>query len=68
MPASKAHIKATTKYESKAYDKITFRVRKDGELSKDNITAYAEKVGESLNAYIYEAVRQRMERDGGTTC
>lgn len=61
MPVSKAQIKAQTKWESKAYDKITFRVRKDGELSKENIAKYAKNVGESLNAYIAEAVKRRME-------
>lgn len=57
---SKAHIKATTKYESKAYDKVLLRIRKDGELTREDITAAATAAGESLNEYILNSVRERM--------
>lgn len=59
---SKAHIKATTKYESKAYDKVLLRIRKDGELTRDDITAAATAAGQSLNEFILESIRQRMTR------
>lgn len=57
---SKAHIKATTKYESKAYDKVLLRIRKDGELTREDITAAATAAGESLNEYILNSIRERM--------
>lgn len=54
---SKAHIKAVSKYESKAYDKILLRLKK-GEREK--IQAKATEAGESLNGYIVKAINQRM--------
>lgn len=62
MPATKAHIKATTKYESKAYDKILLRLRKDGDLTKEDIQKVADDEKMSLNAYIIKAVQEKMQR------
>ena len=63
MAQSKAHIQATTRYESKAYSKITLRVRKDGEINLEAITAAATARGESLNQFILTAIRERMEKE-----
>jgi uncharacterized protein (DUF1778 family) len=62
MAQSRAHIQATTRYESKAYNKITLRVRKDGEINLETITAAATANGESLNQFIITAITERMER------
>ena len=66
MPQSAAHIKATTRFESKAYDKITLRLRKDrldpSGLSRDSIQAAADAAGLSLNAYILQAVSEKMKK------
>lgn len=62
MPATPAHIRATTKYEAKAYDKILLRIRKDGELTKDTIQMAADQAGQSLNSYILEAVQEKMSK------
>ena len=43
------------------YDRIQLVVPK---AEKDLITAAADQVTESVSAYIYAAVRQRMEREG----
>jgi len=59
---SKAHIKATTKYEAKAYDKVLLRIRKDGELTREDIQQAATAAGESLNEYILNSIRERMTR------
>ena len=58
---SKAHIKATNKYEKKAYEKITLRIRKDGKsgLSRDDIKESADKVGESVSEFILHAIKER---------
>ena len=61
MPASKAHIRATIKYEAKAYDKLCIRIRKDADITREDIQAAADLEGESVNAYVMEAVRRRME-------
>ena len=62
MPATPAHIRATTKYEAKAYDKILLRIRKDGELTKDTIQMAADQAGQSLNSYILEALKEKMSK------
>ena len=60
MPASKAHIQATTRFESKAYDKILLRLRKDGDLTRETISKAAERSGQSINAFILDAVKSKM--------
>lgn len=62
MAVTKAQIKATAKYEAKAYDKTLIRLPK-GRL--DEIRAHIEPTGESLNGFIGRAISETMERDGG---
>lgn len=50
------------RYEAKAYDKLYLRLRKD-DLNADMVKAAAEAAGESVNAYITEAIRMRMEAE-----
>ena len=61
---SKAQIKAQTKWEAKVYDKITLRTKKDGDLSRDAITIAATATGQSVNEFILESVRRRIETEG----
>ena len=60
MPISEARHRANEKYNAKAYDEIKVRVPK-GE--KEAIAAAAKQSGESVNAFIYNAVRERMQRE-----
>ena len=46
-------------YISKAYDRINLLVPKGG---KEQIQAAADAAGQSINAYILDAVRERMQR------
>ncbi|MBD5139855.1 MAG: antitoxin [Ruminococcus sp.] len=48
------------RYAAKAYDRLQIIVKKG---RKAEIQAAAEKQGESLNAYVAEAVRRRMESE-----
>lgn len=57
---SKARHKANEKWNAKAYDEIKVRVPKG---QKEVIQSAAERVGESVNAYINTAIAQRMERE-----
>ena len=50
---------AQNKYISKAYDRINLLVPKG---DKDEIKAAADAAGQSINAYILDAVRERMQR------
>ena len=66
MPKSAAAIRANTKFENKAYDKITVRLRKDrlddSGLSRDMIQKAADAAGMSLNAYILQAVSEKIKK------
>lgn len=56
---SQAQIRATQKYNKKAYDRIQIRVKK-GEAEK--IKAYAEKKGMSINGYINKLIVEDMSK------
>ena len=66
MSVSEAQIRATSKFESKVYDKILIRLRKDrlddSGLSRELIQQAAEAEGMSLNAYILKAVAEKMNK------
>lgn len=66
MPQSAAHIRATTRFESKAYDKIQVRIRKDrmddSGLTREMIQQAASAEGMSVNAYILQAVSEKMNK------
>ncbi|EHL08956.1 toxin-antitoxin system, antitoxin component, ribbon-helix-helix domain protein [Desulfitobacterium hafniense DP7] len=54
-----ARTKANRKYNEKAYDRIALTVPK-GE--KEQIRVVAEKQGKSLNAFINEAIREKIQK------
>lgn len=60
-PTSKARQKAVQKYVSNNYDRVVLTMPK-GE--RDVIKSAAERSGLSLNAYIMETVRDRLENEG----
>lgn len=60
MAVSKKQQACVNKYVKNNYDRINFTVPKG---QKDVIKQAAENAGESVNAYIYEAVRRRMEQE-----
>ena len=55
---SKAHIDAVDRYNKKTYDQIRIRIRKE---ETDIIRAAAK--GRSMNAFILEAIREKIERE-----
>lgn len=55
--------KAVQRYQKKAYDRISFRLRKDGELNYDVLAEKAAEAGESMNEYVMNAVRMRIESE-----
>ena len=66
MPLSEARKAANKRWndanQKERYDRIQLVVAKG---QKTIIQAAADVAGESVNAYIYTAVRQRMERERG---
>lgn len=54
---SKARIAANNRYNAKAYDRINIAVPKG---KKDEIKAAADQEGKSVNAYIIEAIDEKM--------
>jgi len=57
---SKAQQNAVNKYIKGNYDRVNLTVPKG---DKDIIKAHALSNGESLNAFIYRAIREAIERD-----
>jgi len=63
MAQTLAHKQATQRYETKAYDKVLIRIRKDGDRTRKDIQKAADAKGESLNQYILNAIDMRMASD-----
>lgn len=55
---TEARIRANEKYNAKAYDRVYVRVKKG---DKEKIEAAAEAAGKSLNAFIVDAVMDKVE-------
>lgn len=62
---TQAQNKATQKYIHNSYDQIVLRVRKDTEPTRATITQAAAESGQSLNAFIMEAISEKMSRQEG---
>lgn len=58
---SKAHQKATEKYNKKAYDDIRLRVKAG---KKQIIEKYCKLTNNSINNYINMAIDNQLEKDG----
>lgn len=54
-------VESKDKWNKKAYDNITLRVKKG---QKELFQQFAEAQEKSLNAFIVEAMREKMEREG----
>lgn len=57
---SRARIEANKRYNDKAYDRIAVVVPKG---RKEIIKQAAEKAGLSVNAYVQQAINERLEKD-----
>lgn len=57
MPYTKAANKANQKYQKKAYDRLAIRVYAG---QAEQIQAYAQEHGESLNGYINRLIAEDM--------
>lgn len=62
LPVSKAQQRAVAKYSKENYDTLLIRIPKG---RKAVIQACADKAGQSLNAYVTEAVEGRIKRENG---
>jgi len=56
-----AQKKATNKYNKKVYETILIRLRRDGAINKDMITAAAAARGLSLNEFLTEAIKDKLQ-------
>lgn len=59
-PASKAQQKAVNKYMKENYDRVNLTMPKG---KKEQVQAYAEQHGESLNGFINRAVDEAMKQE-----
>ena len=60
MPKTEAQIRATRKYDAKAYDRIELKVVKG---KKDELKTYAASQGETLNGFVNRAIDEAIKRD-----
>ena len=60
MPLTEAQKKANIKYRKENVKRIPLDVQK---AEYDTIKAAADKAGEKVNAYIKEAIKQRLQRE-----
>jgi len=56
----KTSTAAKARYNKKAYDSITFRVKKG---QKEVIKIYTQSINEGLNSFICRAINETMQRD-----
>lgn len=59
---TQAQNKATQKYIHNSYDQIIIRVRKDLEPTRATIAQAASNQGQSLNAFIMDAILEKMNK------
>lgn len=62
-PYTEAQRKASVKWEEKHYDRMSIGMLRGSDVDKAAIQAAAAAAGMSANAYILQAVREKMERD-----
>ena len=55
----------TQQYIRENYRQLSIRLPKDGDMTRERIAAAAAAAGESVNAYILDAVKSRMQREAG---
>lgn len=60
---SESRIRANHKYETKTYDTLNVRIRKD-RGGKALVQAAADAAGETTGVYIMNAVYERMREEG----
>ena len=60
MPVPKCNQRAVHKYTKNHYDRIDIQVYKG---IKEKIKQHAEKMGESMNKFIWRAIDETIERD-----
>lgn len=59
MPVSEARKRANQKYTAKTYKRVPLDIRKEDYVT---IKAVADRLGESVNGFIKQAIAERMER------
>lgn len=57
------HNQYTQEYIRQNYKQLSIRLPKEGPLTRETIQEAAAAAGESVNGYILEAVRERMEKE-----
>lgn len=59
---NRSNAASRNRYNAKAYQPVTFRIRQDGSdgITAETIKAAAEAAGMSVNAWIIEAIRDKL--------
>lgn len=61
MPASEAQKRAVKKWEENNIDRVNLKLSKTNPPTKNQVEEAAAAAGQSLNSYIVQAIRERME-------
>ena len=56
--------KRTQQYIKENYKQLSIRLPKEGEITREKIASAADMAGMSVNAYIIEAVKEKMDQQG----
>ena len=59
---SEAQKQAEMRYRKKTYDQIVVQLRKDADLTREDVKQYAIDAGMSVNEYIIQAIREKHDR------
>lgn len=60
LKTTESQRRASLKWERENVEKITIKLRKDQTPSKDQIRHAAEQCGQSVNAWILDAIRDKI--------
>ena len=63
MPQTRAHARATARWEKKNYDRALVRLRKDSPVNLNAVRMFATERGESLNGFIVRAITKVMKAE-----
>lgn len=60
---SDAQKQAEMRYRQKTYDQILVTLRKDSNLTREDVKQYAQECKMSVNEYIIQAIKEKHDRE-----
>ena len=60
---TEAQKRAQINYRARHYEQIAVQIRKDGGFTREDVKAWAEACGLSVNEYILQAIQEKHEKE-----